>query len=194
MSDSNVFFSYIVKLAKENLAKLIFYVIAAIVAISFLKWLIFGGFSILFSGFFKLIGLGGHDDKDTIREQGVAISQLETANTVNTETIGGLLKSNEIVQESMQTHYEDKADRKQTFDDIRGKGNKAFQEANKGVKQAKVGGSGPKKPQAAGEPSESEEVSPLKDPQSPESLQLAAAQFTMLDEAYCAASPGTCAK
>lgn len=191
MSDTNVFTSYILKLAKENLAKLVFYVIAAILAISFLKWLIFGGFSILFSGFFKLIGLGGHDDKDTIQEQGVAIVQLEQANNTNTTTIVTLQQSNEIAQESLQNHYESQAKTTAAFNEVRNKGQKAFNEANKGSKTKKPGGSGGSTDKT---PSEAvDESSPLDDPQSPESLQLAAAQYTMLSEAYCLASPGTCA-
>lgn len=191
MSDTNVFTSYILKLAKENLAKLVFYVIAAILAISFLKWLIFGGFSILFSGFFKLIGLGGHDDKDTIQEQGVAIVQLEQANNTNTTTIDTLKQSNEIAQESLQNHYESQAKTTAAFNEVRNKGQKAFNEASKGSKTKKPGGSGTSTDKT---PSEAvDEPSPLDDSQSPESLQLAAAQYTMLTEAYCLASPGTCA-
>lgn len=191
MSDTNVFTSYILKLAKENLAKLVFYVIAAILAISFLKWLIFGGFSILFSGFFKLIGLGGHDDKDTIQEQGVAIVQLEQANNTNTTTIDTLKQSNEIAQESLQNHYESQAKTTAAFNEVRNKGQKAFNEANKGSKTKKPGGSGASTDKT---PSEAvDEPSPLDDSQSPESLKLAAAQYTMLTEAYCLASPGTCA-
>lgn len=194
MSDSNVFFSYILKLAKENLAKLIFYVVAAILALAFLKWLIFGGFSIVFGGLFKLIGLGGNDDKDTIHQQGVAITQLEKANETNTTTIGVLVTSNENIQDSLQTHYEDKADRKQTFNDIRQKGEKAFQDAKKPSKRGKAGGSTPKDPKQPAEPPVAEEPSELEDPQSPESLKLAEAQFNMVQDAYCSASASDCPK
>ncbi len=191
MSDANLFSSYLIKLAKENLAKLIMYIVLAILAISFLKWLIFGGFSILFSGFFKLIGLGGHDDKDTIHEQGVAIVQLEQANDTNTATIVTLQQSNEIAQDSLQNHYENQAKTTAAFNDVRNKGQKAFNEANKGSKPKKPGGSGGSTDKT---PSEAvDEPSPLDDSQSPESLQLAAAQYTMLSEAYCLAAPGTCA-
>ncbi len=190
MSDSSVFTSYLIKLAKENLAKLIMYIVLAVLGIAFLKWLIFGGFGLLFSGFFKLIGLGGPDDKDVIRKQEVAITQFEQANTTNTTTIAVLQQSNENTQDALQKSYEADAKAAKEYNEIRNKGQEAFNKATKGSKPKKVRDSGSKDPQT---PSEApDEPDPLDSAQSPESMELAAAQYTMLSEAYCKASPGSC--
>lgn len=192
MSDTGIFTSYLVKLAKENLAKLIMYIVLAVLAISFLKWLIFGGFGILFTGFFKLIGLGGNDDTTTIKQQEVAIVQLEGANKQNSETIGVLQQSNENTQTSLQESYETELKNSKAYDEVRNKGQKAFNKASKGGKKPSTGGSGANGSKPTTEPST--EPDPLEDPQSPESLELAAAQYAMISDAFCIASPGSCAK
>ncbi len=190
MSDSSVFTSYLIKLAKENLAKLIMYIVLAVLGIAFLKWLIFGGFGLLFSGFFKLIGLGGTDDKDVIREQGVAITQLEQANTTNTTTIAVLQQSNENTQDALQKSYEADAKAAKEYNEIRNKGQKAFNKAVSASKSSKVGNGTSKDSKTLADAPDAPD--PLDNSQSPESMELAAAQYTMLSEAYCKASPGSC--
>lgn len=198
MSDSSLFLSYIAKVAKENLAKLLVLVVSALMILFFIKWAITGGFGLIFDTIF------GADKDEVIHEQQAAITQLENAGKSADKAIATLQGSNEIVQQVLQNHYEGREKTIQEYTDVIQKGEKAYLEAIQASQKKSVRGSQPrvaKKPSKAPdatsvaastpEPNSSSE-DPLADPHSPESLKLAQSQFDMVHGAYCLASPGAC--
>lgn len=94
--------------------------------------------------------------------------------------------SNAATQVQLVDHFENKQTKDLAFDVSLRKGQEAFKEANKPTKPPRVDNSSPVPPKAAPEaPKLPDQSYVLDDPQSPESLILAKAQFTMVHEAYC---------
>lgn len=135
---------------------------------------------------YTLFGPTKGELKTQVQTQDKVILELQDTQKHNTELTKKQVDSSIATQAQLVDHFENKQTVDKAFENSLYRGQEAFKEASKPVKQPKVGNGSHLAPKVAPEaPMPPDQSYVLDDPQSVESLTLAKAQFAMVQEAYC---------